>query len=289
MLLKWQHLFKRLAKEYYLTEFIDKTLCFWKNGRVYLKETKQKTALRFTFRFNRNVLSKSKGEMKHMGQTETKKRGTGQAVAAVIFLLLFAALIAVLKTVDVQGIGPNGSKVGLAAINGAFHDLTGVRSGLYELTDLLGKAAFLPVALFALLGLAQLLSRRSFEKVDLDLYLLAVFYVLVGLAYLFFEVCIINYRPVLMDGELEASFPSSHTMLAICVLGSAMIQFHRRIGNRGLRIVVNVICALALAALVAGRLFSGVHWLTDIIGGVLLGCGLLMIYSSSVAKADSIR
>ncbi len=224
-----------------------------------------------------------------MGTTERQKRGTGQAVAAVILFAAFIGLIALLKTVDVQGIGPNGSKIGLASINGAFHDLTGVRSGLYDLTDLLGKAAFLPVALFALLGFSQLLSRRSFEKVDLDLYFLAVFYVLVGLAYLFFEVCIINYRPVLMDGELEASFPSSHTMLAICVMGSAILQFRRRIGNRGLRTAVVLICALVLLVLVAGRLFSGVHWLTDIIGGVLLGTSLLMVYASAVAKADAIR
>lgn len=45
--------------------------------------------------------------------------------------------------IDVRAIGPNGSTVGFAALNGRIHDLTGVHMTLYILTDWLG---LVPVA-----------------------------------------------------------------------------------------------------------------------------------------------
>ena len=92
---------------------------------------------------------------------------------------------------------------------------------------------------------------------------------------------VINYRPTLIDGYLEASYPSSTTMLVMCVMPTAMMQIRARIKNDVFRRCVMVIIAAFIVFMVIGRLMSGVHWITDIIGGAILSAGLVMIYSSA--------
>ncbi len=206
-------------------------------------------------------------------------------LSALLFLL-FAGLTAALLYVDVRPIGPLGSKVGFAALNGAARELIGLRLGLYSLTDWLSIAA-LPVMLgFALTGLVQLIRRRSLKKVDADILLLGGFYLLVLAAYLLFEYAVVNYRPVLIEGRLEASYPSSTTMLLLCVMPTAMLVLGRRLKNRSLCRLVNWLIGLFAAAMVAGRLLSGVHWLTDIIGGILLSAALVSLYAGALSRYD---
>ena len=203
-------------------------------------------------------------------------------LAAGILLLLFAVLIVLVKCVDVQAIGPENSEIGLAALNGAVHDAVGVHDSWYTVTDWIGKGSIALGLLFACLGVYQLIRRRSFARVDMDLYLLGATYVVLACLYLFFEFCIVNYRPVILDAGLEASFPSSHTMLTVCILGCALFQIRRRVPNRPLRSVLMVLSALVIAVMVVGRLLSGVHWFTDILGGVLLGTALTLVYIALV-------
>ena len=187
--------------------------------------------------------------------------------------------------VDVQAIGPNGSAVGFAAINGFVHKLTGVHFGLYILTDWLG---LVPVGVgfgFAVLGLAQWIHRKKIWKVDPSILALGGFYLVTLWAYLFFEGYVVNYRPVLINGCLEASYPSSTTLLVLCVMPTSMMQFNRRIHNRQLRKWICIAIAAFTVFMVVGRLTSGVHWLTDIIGGLLLGGGLVTLYYA-ICKKD---
>ena len=184
--------------------------------------------------------------------------------------------------VDVAPIGPQGSAVGFAQINGAFHQMTGVHLTLYTITDWLG---LVPVAFgfgFALLGLAQWIKRKSILKVDRSILILGAFYIVTLTAYLFFESYVINYRPVLIAGFLEASYPSSTTLLVLCVMPTAIMQLRGRIRNHALRKAVTSAITSFIVFMVAGRLVSGVHWLTDIIGGILLSAGLVMIYDSLI-------
>lgn len=95
-----------------------------------------------------------------------------------------------------------------------------------------------------------------------------------------FEVFAINYRPVLIEGYLEASYPSSTTMLVMCVMPTAIMQFHTRIKTEWLRKIFTYVIIAFTAFMVIGRLVSGVHWFTDIIGGALLSTGLVMLYYS---------
>ena len=218
-----------------------------------------------------------------------KKKNTKPILAALGALAAFVLWSFLVRCVDVQPIGPNGSRVGFAAINGAFHALTGVHWALYTLTDGLGLVPIGIALGFAVLGLVQLIRRKSLLKVDRDLLILGGFYVVVLATYLLFETVVINFRPVLIDGKLEASYPSSTTMLALCVLPTAMMQLKGRIRHRAVRRAVLVALGALTAFMVVGRLFSGVHWLTDIIGGVLLSVGLVMLYAFATKRQGKSR
>lgn len=204
-----------------------------------------------------------------------------------VWILLLAAFVVwtfLIQTVDVQQIGPRQSAVGFATVNGWFHRLTNVHGMLYTLTDWLGLVPIVVCLLFAYVGLAQLVQRRSLLKVDLDILLLGVYYVLVIFAYLLFEMVPLNYRPVLIEGILEASYPSSTTLLVLSVMPTLRFQAERRLKNSALRRCIRVLAVLFSVFMVVGRLLSGVHWLTDIVGAILLSGGLFLLYKASVLR-----
>ena len=158
--------------------------------------------------------------------------------AGLFFLSAFAVWTMAVKTCDLQAIGPKDSIVGFAALNGFFHRFTGVHLWLYVLTDLLSIIPLGIAAGFGLMGLYQLVGRKSLFKVDRDITALGAFYLCVISAYLFFEKFAVNYRPVLIDGVLEASYPSSTTMLVLCVMLTAAVQADIRIQEPILRTAV---------------------------------------------------
>jgi len=200
------------------------------------------------------------------------------------FIAVFILWTLLIMSIDVQSIGPNGSSVGFATLNGFFHQSTGVHMSLYVITDWLG---LVPIAIafgFAVLGLVQWIQRRKIVKVDGSILALGGFYVVVIAVYVFFEYVVINYRPTLIDGYLEASYPSSTTMLVTCIIPTSMMEFCKRIKQNSLRRIVLIFCALFTAFMVVGRLLSGVHWLTDIIGGVWISIGLVLTYHYIVKR-----
>ena len=207
-----------------------------------------------------------------------KKETKNSFLIAVGMLVAFVLWTVAVRFVDVKVIGPNNSSVGFATVNLLFHKLTGVNFTLYTITDWLGLVPVFVCFGFGLLGLIQLMKRKHLLKVDYSILVLGGFYIAVIIAYLFFEECVINYRPVLFDGYLEASYPSSTTLLVLCVMPTAIMQFNTRIKNAIIRWCVVILITVFVAFVVIGRLVSGVHWLTDIIGGALLSSGLVMMY-----------
>lgn len=215
-----------------------------------------------------------------------KKLGIGALLLALS--VLFTAAV---RTVDTAPIGPEETVVGFSHINGAVHTAIGVHMNLYTLTQILGFGALLLAALFALLGALQLAARRDPRKVDREILCLGGLYVSVFALYAFFEKCIINYRPVLMPGEAfpEASFPSSHTMLACVILGSTALVLPQYVREARIRRIGRGICTAVLVVIVLGRLCSGVHWFTDIVGGVLYGGALLCLFAGVLGERRRAR
>ena len=207
-----------------------------------------------------------------------EKKNKKRFVLGVSLIVAFVLWTILVCFVDVRAIGPEGSSVGFAALNGFVHELTGVNWFLYTITDWLGIVPIAVALVFAILGLVQLIKRKSLWKVDHSILVLGVFYIVVMAAYIFFEVVVINYRPTLIDGYLEASYPSSTTMLVMCVMPTAAMQLNARIKNTVLRRFAVIAIVVFTAFMVIGRLLSGVHWITDIIGGALLSAGLVTIY-----------
>ena len=209
-----------------------------------------------------------------------KKKFRKNIYVTLALFLLFVLWTLAIKLIDVQSIGPNGSEVGFAALNGLIHNVTGVHMELYIITDWLGLVPVFVAFGFAVLGLLQLIKRRSFLKVDYSILVLGGFYILVISAYILFEMLAVNYRPVLIDGYLEASYPSSTTLLVMCVMPTSIMQFNTRIKNESVRNIIFVVISVFTAFMVIGRFISGVHWLTDIVGGIILSAGLVMLYYS---------
>ena len=195
-------------------------------------------------------------------------------------LVLFIIWTVALMFVDVGAIGPQESSVGFATINRFIHNLTGVHMSLYTITDWLGLVPLCFILGFGILGLCQWIKRKNLFKVDHSILTLGGFYIIVMTAYIFFETFVVNYRPILINGILEASYPSSTTMLVMCVMPTAIIQFNERIKNSRFKKCVNILIVAFIAFMVIGRLVSGVHWFSDIIGGALLSSSLVMIYYS---------
>lgn len=205
--------------------------------------------------------------------------------------LLFAAFTVVAAKVDVKPIGPKRSEVGMASLNLFMFRLFGVNLFWYHITDWLGVIAILFAVGFALLGGYQFVRRKSLLKVDYYILLLGVYYILVMAVYFLFECFIINYRPVILHESLEASYPSSHTMIVICIMGTAILVFHHLLaGKKRWILFTDSISVLLIGVTVAGRMVSGVHWFTDIIGGAILSGALIMLYCSLVSYAgDTIQ
>jgi len=211
-----------------------------------------------------------------------KKKEINMLCVSICLLVAFIIWTIIIQIVDVSCVGPRDSSVGLSTVNVWFHNFTGVHMIIYTITDWLGLIPLLICLAFGILGLIQLIKRKSLLKVDLDIIILGIYYILVIGAYLLFEMIPINYRPVLIDGFLEASYPSSTTLLVLSVMPTLVFQVKRRLENYYLQKILCCFSYIFSAFMVLGRTVAGVHWLTDIIGSILLSSSLFLFYKTTV-------
>ena len=216
------------------------------------------------------------------------KNGRNIVLTALLFVVFIAFTVLVCK-VDVAAIGPLDSSVGCAKINGAVAKLLPYNELFYKITKYLGYLAILICAAFAVKGCMEFLQKKSLRKVDPRLVILGIYYVVVIVFYVTFNKVVVNYRPVLEDGALEASYPSSHTMLAVCVFLSTIVHISLGKSSDGTKKAVKVLMYILTAVMVVGRLISGVHWFTDIVGGVLHSAALFMMYYTAVQYVEEAR
>lgn len=209
-----------------------------------------------------------------------KKKNIITSITMIILAVIYTILV---KIIDVAPIGPNNSEVGFSKINGFFHNLLGSNMTIYKITEILGIIPLLMAGIYAIIGVVELIKRKSFTKVDREIYALAGLYVVVLGLYIFFEKCIINYRPILIDGVLEASYPSSHTLMALCICGSSIIVnkriFHKKIFN-----LENKLSIFLMITIILGRFISGVHWFSDILGGIFISLALLSSFYTVISS-----
>ena len=193
----------------------------------------------------------------------------------IVLAILYTILV---KTVDLSAIGPNNSIVGFSTINNFFFSQTGENKIWYYITEILAIIPLFMAFSYALIGLKQLIKKKNLLKIDKELLGLAVFYIIVISVYIFFEIFVVNYRPILIDNELEASYPSSHTLIALCLCGSSILINNKLYSKYPITKIINPILTITMIILIIGRLLSGVHWFTDILGGVIIASALLYCY-----------
>ncbi len=198
----------------------------------------------------------------------------------IALIACFVVYTALVLFVDVQPVGPEHSAVGFATINAAVHGAIGVHMLWDVITDGFAALSVLVALAFAAMGLMQLVQRKSLVQVDRQILLLGGVYVVTILLYALFEKLVINYRPVILDEGLEPSYPSSHTLVVLCILGTARIALRSYIKKPALLCALRAVLAVIMLAAVVGRLLSGVHWLTDIVGGALLSCVVISLYAA---------
>lgn len=213
------------------------------------------------------------------------ERNKHSLITPAVLFAVFVLYTAAVALIDVKPVGQMNSNVGMATINKALSDAIGVHMIWYDITNILGILALLIAAFFGVVGVIQLVTRKSLLKVDRDIIILGCFYVMVIVCYVLFDHFAINYRPVMLEDTLEASYPSSHTMLAVCVMSTAICQLKWKMRDEHVSRIVQGVLAVLIVLTVAGRMISGVHWFTDIIGGVLLSAFLVSLYVWFVYEA----
>lgn len=225
-------------------------------------------------------VSMQRGKHSIQRQSQSTKKSV---VPAVVTLVLFFALTACLYCIDPRPIAANSSMVGMGFVNEPFNQLTGVNWSAYAASQLGGYISIASMFVFFCVGVAQLAKTRSLKGVDMAIYLLAAAYVVMLVLYVGFDKLALNYRPVLVDGQLEPSYPSSHSFLAVGALGCAAVWARARL-SRKVSAIITALCGILAAFVVVARLISGVHWLTDIVAGVLLGLTLVFAYAYAVDR-----
>ncbi len=211
-----------------------------------------------------------------------KRKSKIRFISGLIFITLFIMWTLAVVSVDVKPVGVNGTSVGFATLNTWFHNLTGVNMTFYNITDWVGLVPIFICMFFGLVGLVQLIKRKSLLKVDLDIIALGIYYIIVISSYIIFEMIPINYRPILINGFLECSYPSSTTLLVLSVMPTVIFQSNKRLQNPKIKKTTMLITIVFSLFMVIGRFVSGVHWLTDIIGSCFLSAGLFYIYKAVV-------
>ena len=211
------------------------------------------------------------------------KKGKSNFLVSAILILSAIVFTILVKVVDVKSVGVNRTSIGFATINILIFKSIGINMVWYHITDWLGLVPIFIAMVYAIIGIIQLVKRKSLFKVDKEIIILGIFYIVVIAIYVLFEKVIINYRPILMNGYLEASYPSSHTLMTICLCGSS-IMINKKLFKNKFSKFINIVSAIVILVTVIGRLISGVHWFTDIVGGIIISISLLVTLYSLMAR-----
>ena len=202
------------------------------------------------------------------------------------WLTIILGVMAVLLTVsllfiDRKAVGPNGSEVGFATLNSSVFEKVGTSKTWDKVTDITIAAVLASGVVFAIYGLIQWVKRKKFSKIDWEIRMLGVVYAVMAVLYVLFEkLLVVNYRPVLEDGALEASFPSTHTMIAVTVGLTVALTLGKYVKSKVTSRILTGVLVVLVVVIAAGRILAGMHWTTDVLGGLLYGATLVSLYAN---------
>ena len=212
------------------------------------------------------------------------KQANKKLLCSIFTTILFIVYTILVKVVDVKSVPTTSTFVGFGTLNLWFHQLTKENLFLYQLGDWLSIIPLLICAVYAMIGCFQLIKRKSILKVDYQLLILGFYYVLLLGIYLLFEVIPINYRPILINGVLEVSYPSSTTLLVLCIMKTFAYNIKIYLNDKqSKRIIISLTMIYSIFMIII-RILSKVHWITDIIGAILLSNALYYLYQYFISK-----
>ena len=198
---------------------------------------------------------------------------------SIAFFAAFVLWTILVKTVDV-GEYYNGTKLGFYHLNYKFGDLV-TEFGKYEfmrtVSDILLYVSFGYVGILVVIGVIQIIKYKSFKKINPIFFFLAGAYVLVVILYGFFELVHVNYAPDSLAENLKASYPSTHVFVGGCfyLLNSYVLLKFLWVKDDLFKTLIHLSTVILTCLLVLTRLLAVKHWLTDIIGSVIL---MLAVY-----------
>ena len=118
-----------------------------------------------------------------------------------------------------------------------------------------------------------------YKKWKIEAALLAGNLVLHGILIKLIKLVYQRSRPSILHLVEEGgySFPSGHAMATAIVVGTLIIIVQQRMQNQQIKRLVQGLLLLFILTIMASRVYLGVHYPTDVIGGVLLGFAILNI------------
>lgn len=80
------------------------------------------------------------------------------------------------------------------------------------------------------------------------------------------------------------SFPSGHSMVSMAFYGYLMYLTYKYIKNKYLKWTIIIVLSILICLIGISRIYLGVHYTSDVLGGFLISISYLVIYITAVNK-----
>ena len=84
--------------------------------------------------------------------------------------------------------------------------------------------------------------------------------------------------------ETGYSFPSGHSMVSMAFYGYLIYLIYKYVKNKYIKWISILLLSILLCSIVISRIYLGVHYTSDVLGGFLISMSYLVIYISAVNK-----
>lgn len=189
-------------------------------------------------------------------------------------LFIIFILTILVKTVDIYYNVITKSNIGLYSLNKLF-----LNNNEFQFLKIISEIIFIICLLIIVIIGAMLIinyiKTKAINKKQKNflIYLFILFIIWV----LFDKVLIINYRPIVVDGKIEGSYPSTHIMVITYTLLSLSYLLENKV-NQKMKYILSIIFILITFS---GRVLSLMHWFTDGLCGLLVGLTFYLLFLRS--------